>query len=121
MPLPPKIRLREAWSFCPMLFAVWFISVGASFPVAAADSLPRVPAPAGFIDGAGLSEAIRTMGLAGRPTSVKLLGFYCPTNTLAEILNQGHSAPSPFCKAVLEKEYSIGVGFEGLKFGIEGT
>ena len=46
------------------------------------------------------------MGLAGQPSSAKLLGLYYPTNALAEILNKGFTAPSPFCKAIVNVHYS---------------
>ena len=73
------------------------------------DPLPAVPARVGFIDATGLSEKIRMQALAGEPASKKVLGGYYTTNALAEILNQGYiTAPSPFCKAVLEKEYASG-------------
>lgn len=71
----------------------------------AASSEPRIPSPVGFIEGSGLSETIRAMGIAGQPASAKLVGVYYPTNTLAEILNNGFSSPSPFCKALLKGHY----------------
>jgi hypothetical protein len=66
----------------------------------------RVPNPSGFIEASALSEKVRITGSAGLSRGSTLLGVYYPTNALAGILNQGFSAPSPFCKAVLQKEYS---------------
>ena len=87
----------------PAVFGLWLLH--GEFNVAiAGDATPRVPPPAGFIDGAGLSERIRAMGLAGQTPAARLVGMYYPTNALAEILRDGDTAPCPFCKAVL-KEY----------------
>jgi hypothetical protein len=91
---------------CRIILSVWLIVLANSAVRTAADTPLRIPAPTGFIDGAPISQKLRTMGLAGQPVSVKLLGLYYPTNALAEILNQGYSAPSPFCKALLKKENS---------------
>ena len=93
-------------SACRILLAFSFFMFAANVAGTAADAPPRVPPPAGFIDGASLSETIKAMGLAGQPPSAKLLGLYYPTNALAEILNKGSTAPSPFCKAIVNKNYS---------------
>lgn len=45
------------------------------------------------------------MGTAGLSPSARLIGLYHTTNAVAEILNKGYSAPAPFCKAVMEREY----------------
>ena len=89
----------------PALFLMWLIIFGSSGTVLAAGLLPRIPAPDGFVDGATLSEKIRTSATVGQPPSVKLIGMYYQTDTLADILNRGYSTTAPFCKALLKMDY----------------
>lgn len=66
----------------------------------------RIPVPSGFLEGSALSKDIKAMALSGQLPSVKLLGAYYPPDALAEILNKGYTAPSPFAKALIEREYA---------------
>jgi len=70
-----------------------------------ADTIPRMPAPPGFIDGAAPSDKLRAIGLAGKPESARLLGIYFPTNTLMEILFKGTAPAAPFAKAYVARHY----------------
>lgn len=88
-----------------VLVALTLLILSANVPSLEAAPEPRIPTPLGFIEGSGLSEAIRAMGIAGQPPSARLVGLYYPTNALAEILNKGFSPPSPFCKAMIKGQY----------------
>jgi hypothetical protein len=66
----------------------------------------KIPPPIGFVEGSQLSEVLMKRGLVGTPPSVKLLGFYCPPDILAQVLKNGDEAPSlPFCTAKLQTSY----------------
>ena len=101
----PEVRRRTTghprWAALVLLFMAW----GSNGNLLAADALPRIPTPAGFVEGAGLSERIRAMAMAGQPAGVKLIGVYYTADTIAEILNEGSPANAPFCKATLDREY----------------
>jgi hypothetical protein len=72
-----------------------------------ADGLPRIPAPAGFVEASGLSEKLKQAALAGNLPPARLLGYYYQTNALAELLNLGYTKqPALFCKAVLKKDFT---------------
>ena len=66
----------------------------------------QIPTPAGFVEGSRLSDILKKRGLLGQPPSIKLLGYYCPPDVLAGVLNNGNEAPSiPCCVAKLKKTY----------------
>jgi hypothetical protein len=75
---------------------------------------PRIPAPAGFVDGTGLSKQLKTMDVAVTPTGATLLGQFYPTNTLAELLATGSAGLAPFCRACRLLEFaSVSEATEG--------
>ena len=69
------------------------------------DQLPIVPNPSGFIEASALAPFIRSMGMAGKPASYKLIGVYYQPDALAEILSAGRTITAAFCKANVEKEF----------------
>lgn len=80
-----------------------FVEEGEPLPVG--EVRLTLPAPVGFVEGSRLSPKLVKSALAGLQPSVKLLGLYYETNTLAEIINQGFTKPSPFCRALLRKVF----------------
>jgi hypothetical protein len=72
-----------------------------------ADPLPRIPAPAGFVEASGLSEKLKKAASATLRPPASLLGLYYQINSLAELLNLGYTEqPARYCTAVLKKDYS---------------
>jgi hypothetical protein len=75
---------------------------------------PRIPAPAGFVDGTGLSKQLKTMDVAVTPPGATLLGQFYPTNMLAELLAARSTGFSPYCRAFLLLEFaSVSEATEG--------
>jgi hypothetical protein len=66
--------------------------------------MPRIPAPAGFVD-AGVLNGGKLEGLADVPPEYEILGTYLPTNALAEIVNKGSTSLSPFCRAIFARQF----------------
>lgn len=66
----------------------------------------RVPTPQGFIEASALSKNIERLAIAGQPDSVKLIGIYYEPDALSSLLNLGYAGTAPFCKALLQAEFS---------------
>src|SRR5712675_2150849 len=47
--------------------------VGSAWSIRSADTIPQVPGPPAFIDGAAPSDKLRAIGLVGKPESATLL------------------------------------------------
>jgi hypothetical protein len=69
--------------------------------------LPRIPAPAGFVEASVLGkETLEDLGHF--PPECTHLGTYLPTNVLADLLNKGSAGLSPCCRILFLREFPTG-------------
>jgi hypothetical protein len=70
-------------------------------PTVSVPPAPRLPAPVGFVDGAGVSPRMRDMALAAFGGDNEVLGFYVRSNKLSQLVaNQGWEEAPQFCAAL---------------------